>query len=239
MPDALFLAAANAVVVVGLAVLARRAAARARRLTAHVLTGAELDDMWRIYGVERGGVMVGVDLARAGSDHTVIARYMSNVTADAHEFARFREEFSTAFAIPRANLLMPRPAPGAAKRSTDLLRDWLSPSQLEQLDRGGTFEVVGDHTGKRYRIMAPGPYNIRELDEAGRAVMHWCVEPRPESPLRPFAAGDIMLAQKIALETNEKRTLAIANFQLPGDRAIYHHAILRRMDSILTDGPTT
>jgi hypothetical protein len=47
--------------------------------------------------------------------------------------------------------------------------------------------------------------NIEELDEGGARVAVWCVH--PEGTL---ALGDITLAQKIALETNERAALAIA-----------------------------
>lgn len=48
--------------------------------------------------------------------------------------------------------------------------------------------------------------NIHEIDEAGRSKMAWCFLPTGK-----LVAGDIMLAQKIALETNERNALAVAN----------------------------
>jgi hypothetical protein len=48
--------------------------------------------------------------------------------------------------------------------------------------------------------------NIEELDERGSRVAVWCFLPEGR-----LALGDIMLAQKIALETNERAALAVAN----------------------------
>jgi len=48
--------------------------------------------------------------------------------------------------------------------------------------------------------------NVYELDNAGRPKVGWCF-----LPAGPLAAADIMLAQKIALETNEHNALAVAN----------------------------
>jgi hypothetical protein len=48
--------------------------------------------------------------------------------------------------------------------------------------------------------------NIDQLDSAGNRVCQWCFAPEGE-----LAAGDCMLAQKIALETFETKVLAIAN----------------------------
>jgi hypothetical protein len=48
--------------------------------------------------------------------------------------------------------------------------------------------------------------NIDQLDSAGNKVCAWCFVPQGE-----LAAGDCMLAQKIALETFETKVLAIAH----------------------------
>jgi hypothetical protein len=50
--------------------------------------------------------------------------------------------------------------------------------------------------------------NVHELDADGHPVKQWCFAPEGR-----LAAGDIMLAQKIALETRETKALAIANSQ--------------------------
>jgi len=81
------------------------------------------------------------------------------------------------------------------------------PEQLAQYEREGQFEVVGCHTGKRYRIRRVGHMNIDELSKQGSRVAVWCFGPQGYLPV-----GDVMLAQKIALETNEKAALQVANF---------------------------
>ena len=90
-------------------------------------------------------------------------------------------------------------------RSLQLLRDWLSPAQQEQFASKGYFEVVGSDSGKRYRIHAGASANVCEIDERGRLKSGLCFLPVGELPI-----GDVMLAQKIALETCEGRALAVA-----------------------------
>jgi hypothetical protein len=87
-----------------------------------------------------------------------------------------------------------------------LLRRWLSPAQLLQYERTGLFDVVGSDTGKRYRIHRHAQMNIEELDERGAYVTTWCFAPEGKLPVE-----DIMLAQKVALETDERAVLGIAN----------------------------
>jgi hypothetical protein len=91
-------------------------------------------------------------------------------------------------------------------RGRKLLREWLSPEQLAQYDAHNYFEVTGCHTGKRYRIRHGMGANVFELDDAGRPRAGWCFVPKDY-----LVAGDVMLAQKIALETDERGTLAVAN----------------------------
>src|SRR5262249_3543030 len=99
-----------------------------------------------------------------------------------------------------------RPRKGAEQKARQLLTEWLSPTQLAQYKRKGHFEVTGCHSGKRYRIRSNGQLNIDELDERDRTLVVWCFGPEGHLPI-----GDIMLAQKIALKTEERAALAIAN----------------------------
>jgi hypothetical protein len=93
-----------------------------------------------------------------------------------------------------------------------LLRVWLSSEQARQYNSQKHFEVIGSDTGTRYRIRHGNMMNIEQLDAAGNKVCGWCFIPEGE-----LAAGDCMLAQKIALETFETKALAIAN-QRPAQR---------------------
>jgi hypothetical protein len=69
-----------------------------------------------------------------------------------------------------------------------------------------SFEVVGCASRKRYRIVQGIGANVHELSEDGQPVMGFCFVPSGS-----LVAGDVMLAQKIALETNEPAALAVAN----------------------------
>jgi hypothetical protein len=74
------------------------------------------------------------------------------------------------------------------------------------ISRGKYFYVTGCDTGTRYRIRAGTIMNIDELDCRGKAVAQWCFGPQGD-----LAVGDVMLAQKIALETMELEALSKAN----------------------------
>jgi hypothetical protein len=90
-------------------------------------------------------------------------------------------------------------------RSLELLRAWLAPAQLADFERTGSFEVIGGSSGVRYLLHSKYSFGIEPLE--GRQLGSLlCVVPR-NAP----ALGDILLAQKIGLETSERATLARAN----------------------------
>jgi hypothetical protein len=95
-------------------------------------------------------------------------------------------------------------------RGLKLLKEWLAPAQLSQYDANGFFEVTGCDSGKRYLIHYGAAMNVVEIDEAGRVRAGWCFIPKA-----CLVAGDVMLAQKIALETDERAALAIAKNFMP------------------------
>ena len=90
-------------------------------------------------------------------------------------------------------------------RGITLLRAWLSLQQNQQLEYHNYFEVTGCDSGKRYRIQHGMCQNVFELDSGGRPRMGWCFVPQGN-----LVPGDVMLAQKIALETDERGALSIA-----------------------------
>jgi hypothetical protein len=94
------------------------------------------------------------------------------------------------------------------EKGISLLRSWLSPEQAKLWDTHRHFEVVGSDTGKRYRIRFGTAMNVEELDSSGNIIVQWCFA--PEGPL---VVGDVLLAQKVALETMEREALAAANRQ--------------------------
>ena len=96
----------------------------------------------------------------------------------------------------------------AEQRGIALLRSWLTPEQAEQWEKRGGFEVVGCDTGRRYRITRGTAMNIHELDGNGHTIAQWCFTPQGK-----LVTGDVLLAQKIALETMELKVLSLANTQ--------------------------
>ncbi|MFL6817122.1 MAG: hypothetical protein ACJ8EF_04170 [Bradyrhizobium sp.] len=95
-------------------------------------------------------------------------------------------------------------------RGLKLLKEWLSEEQLAQYEKHKYFDVTGCHSGKRYRIRHGTGTNVYELDGAGRPRAGWCFVPKDY-----LVVGDVLLAQKIALETDERGALAVANNFLP------------------------
>ena len=91
-------------------------------------------------------------------------------------------------------------------RGLTLLKGWLSPKQRACYERFRYFDVIGSDTRTRYRIHHGTQTNIEELSSTGQHVCKWCFVPDGD-----LVAGDVMLAQKIALETNERGALAVAH----------------------------
>jgi hypothetical protein len=93
----------------------------------------------------------------------------------------------------------------AETRGLTLLREWLSTEQLAQYHAKGYFDVTGCESGKRYRINHGTSMNVHEVDDADHPRVCWCFVPNGH-----LVAGDVMLAQKIALENDELGALAVA-----------------------------
>jgi hypothetical protein len=91
-------------------------------------------------------------------------------------------------------------------RGMHLLWTNLSPVQREQYDRFGSFEVIGGQTGRRYRINRGFQMNVQLLDPKRRPLCELCFMPEGN-----LVIGDVMLAQKLALELFESDALKAAN----------------------------
>jgi hypothetical protein len=103
-------------------------------------------------------------------------------------------------------------------RGLELLKEWLSPEQFAQYGAKSYFDVTGCHSGKQYRTSHGTSMNIHELDGAGLPCAGWCFTLKGD-----LVAGDVMLAQKIALETDERGALTEANkFFVPTSRRNMH-----------------
>jgi hypothetical protein len=94
----------------------------------------------------------------------------------------------------------------AELRGAQLLSDHLSQEQRIEYETRGYFHVTGSDTGKRYRVQRGFQMNVEELDERGRRVRLLCFMPEGLLPL-----GDMLLAQKMALELFEADALRVAN----------------------------
>ena len=87
----------------------------------------------------------------------------------------------------------------ARLRAEALLWTWLSPAQRKQYGARRWFEVT-TASGRRYRILRGG---VVRLDPRGSG---FCIE-----ATSPVPVADEMLANKLLLETDERRFLATAH----------------------------
>lgn len=96
----------------------------------------------------------------------------------------------------------------AEAKSIELLKSWLDPAQLASYNVHQYFAVRGNDSGKWYRLVEERSYNILELSGRSKEPNgnKFCVVPG-----QSVAMGDQLLAQKIWIETDETKTLAIAN----------------------------
>ena len=101
------------------------------------------------------------------------------------------------------------------ERALQLLKQHLPPVQREQFEKLSYFYVTGGYTKNTYRIRHGVQMNVEQLDKFGIPILRLCFLPRG-----CLAVGDVMLAQKIALELYEKEALKIAIKALPFDISI-------------------
>jgi hypothetical protein len=91
-----------------------------------------------------------------------------------------------------------------SERAMMLFLSWLNPRQKREYLANNYFHVKGNFTGRTYRInKAIAPFNVQCIDDH---AVRLCFVPHGAS-----FTGDIMLAQKIGLETDEEHVLKIAN----------------------------
>jgi hypothetical protein len=83
-----------------------------------------------------------------------------------------------------------------------------------QFERERHFDVVGCDSGKRYRISYGSSMEYPRARRYRQAFVCWCLVP----DVCYVVPGDVMLAQKIALETYEHAALALANRFSPKDK---------------------
>ena len=98
----------------------------------------------------------------------------------------------------------------ADERSFRLLIGNLSDAQRHQFDQHNYFDVIGGRSGARYRIRHGHIMNVERIDNNGRRLLKLCFAPRGLLPI-----GDVMLAQKIAIELFEADAIKVANVSGP------------------------
>jgi hypothetical protein len=91
------------------------------------------------------------------------------------------------------------------QRGIALLLANLTPRQRRQYTRDRHFDVVGGTSGTHYRLWHCFQQNVEELDADGRRRWVWCFHPR-----ETLVLGDVLLAQKTALELFEPEAIRIA-----------------------------
>lgn len=111
---------------------------------------------------------------------------------------------------PVARLAAETSALLAEFRANELLYSWLSPAQREQWCCQGSFTVTGSGNRTVYWLSTAEIFNI--VSDEGVA---YCAVLPPGVALFKDLIADRLLAQKIALETDEKGFLAIATVRYP------------------------
>ena len=97
------------------------------------------------------------------------------------------------------------PYVAAHRRGMRLLTENLTPEQRRTFERRRFFLVRGVSSGRTYRIREGRQLNIDELDGFNRTACIWCFHPG-----EALVLGDVLLAQKVALECFEDEALRVA-----------------------------
>ncbi len=92
------------------------------------------------------------------------------------------------------------------QRGVALLLANLTAQQRRQYIRDRHFDVIGGTSGTHYRLWHCFQQNIEELDQDGRRRCIRCFHPR-----ETLVVGDVLLAQKTALELFEPEAIRIAH----------------------------
>jgi hypothetical protein len=101
------------------------------------------------------------------------------------------------------------------ERSVRLLMDNLSAQQRQEYEAHRYFHVIGGVSRTAYRLRHGRMLNVEELGAHGEVVSWLCFSPKGRLPI-----GDVLLAQKIALELFEFAALKAATRHLPNQPVI-------------------
>lgn len=94
----------------------------------------------------------------------------------------------------------------AQERARQALIDHLTDKQLEVFERNHSVPVTAFKSGNKYLIEKGRSGNVRVLDKDGRTRERLCFHPRILCP-----DYDVMLMQKLMLESAEEEALRVAN----------------------------
>jgi hypothetical protein len=125
-----------------------------------------------------------------------------------------------------------------AEMARRLLAEHLSPEQLRELDSKRGFTVTGGKTGVRYLIGQGCVSNVYVLDKHGHVIANMCFGPaaKQEGPFRQeLPEGDVMLAQKIALEDPDLEPEALRVANIRPSRALPVYPELKTIVSAIRD----
>lgn len=155
----------------------------------------------------------GADIGTANENYTVQGGFMDTGTAwqtwtvrvapvapETPEVRQAREAQHAEWVTQHAKQVEESKA--AEARAERLLVEHLSLAQRAAYEKGRFFEVVAAKS--RYRIYHDG--GVRRLGEDGREVASYCIHPDEAIPV-----GDLALAKKLLLETDEAAFLRTAN----------------------------
>jgi len=100
----------------------------------------------------------------------------------------------------------------ARARAKSLLMEFLTPEQIEYMDRHGHIPVIGSR-GRRYRIKTGGTAsgNVSVVDDKGVEQGRFCVHPRQPHDGGSLPLEDSWLAQVLHLQADEDGVLKVAN----------------------------
>jgi hypothetical protein len=182
--------------------------------------------------------------ANYGPMRTLVERYLREIVNHYWAIARRRWEIRLVMSdgIDHSTTDQ-RPEPivqegSPAEIALHLLAKHLSPEQLREMDFKGGFTVKGGKTGVRYLIRQGRISNVYVLDKHGYVIANMCFGPAARqngSSRQELPDGDVMLAQKIALEDPDLEPEALRVANIRSSRPLRAYSELKTIASAIRD----
>jgi hypothetical protein len=155
--------------------------------TSAITTGNVSCNVWVVWnGIYPASVTDGINYAPvADTEEMRVERERRAAEAEAKRLERFQ----------------------AVERAKALLIDNLDNEQRAQFTKDRHFIVHSRDRQRRYRVEQGFAGNVKLLRQDGKAIASFCIHPDD----RRIPAEDVMLSQKLLLETAEEEFLRIAN----------------------------